>query len=148
MPSKKKIEILVNFFESCGINVSVEWIEKGIGYPPVNADLKKFNTADFDELAYTTLIDVRQRVKDFHFFQVSSNFFRPIISFGDYVGGITETNKKIIDKKLCFLITASLVVAGTYHYETNSISNLSGDNQSISNETIKIGEIQWIIRRP
>jgi transcriptional regulator with XRE-family HTH domain len=147
-PSTKKIEALTHFFIKQGINVSAEWIKEGLGFPPVSLDLKNFDPSQFDELAYSTLVSIRNKVKDFCFMQINSNFFRPVLSFGDYIGGIIEGNKKILSGRLCFLSMEGLVVAGVYNYEKNCITNLNGDVKDAGNNTEQMGEIQWIIRRP
>lgn len=148
IPSLKKIDILVSFFISQGISVSTDWVKNGEGYPPISIDLKKFDSSQFDELAYSTLVSIRNIVKDFFFQQVNSNFFRPVTSFGDYVGGIIESNKKLIDKKLCFVSSENHVTAGIYNYEMDGISNISGEVYQLNGQDVKIGEVQWIIRRP
>jgi transcriptional regulator with XRE-family HTH domain len=149
-PSLKKVKMLTDFFISQGLDVKSEWIHEGKGYPPISIDLKKFDHVQFDELAYTTLINIRNKVKNFDFRQVNSNFLRPFISFGDYLGGVTETNKKLIDKKLCFLFSDSIVTAGIYIYEIDSLESLCGETYEVSElkDEVKVGEVQWIIRRP
>lgn len=147
-PSLKKIQILADFFVKKGIDVSAEWLKKGEGYPPISLELNKFDVGQFDELAYSVLIGVRNKIRDFYFQQVTSNFLRPIITFGDYIGGVSEENHKSLDNKLCFLYPSDIVTAGIYHHNDNALVNLSGEEYVVSNHEIKIGEIQWIIRRP
>lgn len=148
-PSSKKIEALNNFFLSQGLTVSLEWLQGGRDFPPLSMDLKKFDSTHFDEIVYTTLVDIRNKIKDFYFQQVNSNFFRPILSFGDYVGGIAETNKKLLDNKLCFLCTESVATAGIYNYKDNVIQNPGGDVEMVKNDgRVIIGELQWMARRP
>lgn len=147
-PSFHKIEMLAAFFVSQGINVSAEWLETGKGYPPISLNLAKFDIGQFDELAYNTLITVSNKIKDFCFQQVNSNFLRPIISFGDYIGGIVTERHKLLDNKLCFLYSTDAVTVGIYHYHDYSLTNLCGEIYHIPQKKIKIGEVQWIIRRP
>lgn len=148
-PSSKKIEILRKFFLNQGLTVSMEWLQDGRDFPPLSMDLKKFDSAQFDEIVYATLVGIRNKIKDFYFQQVNSNFFRPIISFGDYVGGVAENNRNLIDGKLCFLCTESVATAGIYNYKNNAIRNLSGETEEAnSGANIMIGELQWTVRRP
>lgn len=145
-PTAKKIEILALFFIKNGISVNSEWLKTGKGQPPFSINLNKFDNAQFDELAYSALASVKSKVRDFFFQQVNSNFFKPMITYGDYIGGIIEQDKKLMDKKLCFIHFDSVVTAGFYYYKTDSITNLSGETQCLNNAIL--GEIQWIVRRP
>jgi transcriptional regulator with XRE-family HTH domain len=149
IPSKKKIEMLKSYFEKNGIQINPEWLKNGVGYPPVSLELKKFDCFQFDEVAYTSLVAIRNQIKDFYFSQVNSNYFQPVVSFGDYVGGILEPNKKLLNNKLCFLFTENIATVGIYLHDKNILSNREGDIYEIrDSQDIKIGEAQWIIRRP
>lgn len=149
IPSTKKIQTLKNYFEKSGITLSLEWLKNGVGYPPVSLELKKFDFFQFDEVAYTTLVGIRNKIKDFYFSQVNSNYFQPIVSFGDYVGGILEPNKKLLDNKICFLFNEKVATVGIYLHDKDILCNQVGDIFEICNsQEIKIGEAQWIIRRP
>lgn len=149
IPSSKKIQILTEFFLHKGIEVSSEWLKEGSGYPPITLDLKKFDANQFDEIAYNTLIVVSNKIKNFFFQQVTSNFLRPYISFGDYIGGISEDNLKLLNNKLCFLFqVGDSATAGIFQHDQNVILNLSGETLPVLKDKVKIGEVQWIIRRP
>lgn len=145
-PTAKKIEILASFFIQNGISVNSDWLKAGKGQPPFSINLSKFDNTQFDELAYSALAGVKSRVRDFFFQQVNNNFLKPIITYGDYIGGVVEQDKKIMDKKLCFIYFDNVVTAGFYYYKTDSITNLGGETQSLNNAIL--GEIQWIVRRP
>lgn len=69
-----------------------------------------------------------------------------MITYGDYIGGVIEQDKKLVDKKLCFIHFDSVVTAGFYQNKTDSIINASGEVQQLNNAIL--GEIRWIARRP
>jgi transcriptional regulator with XRE-family HTH domain len=147
-PNTKKIMLLVDFFKNHGLNVTKEWITKGLGLPPISIHLKDFQDGDFDIISYNTMATLRNRIKHFHFAQINNNFFRPILAYGDYIAGIITENFSAINGKLCFFCSESHTIAGILDYTKKNIINLNGEIQDINFSEYSIGEIQWISRRP
>lgn len=144
-----KLDKLVNFFTENGLNVNKNWLKNGDGIPPINCNLNDVKKKSFDEVAYLSLLSMKQQIKNFDFKQIQSNFFYPIISYGDYVGGVINKNYHELDKKLCFLISENQVDVGFFNYKKQSIHNMS--NQIIIYKDISsilIGELMCLIKRP
>jgi transcriptional regulator with XRE-family HTH domain len=147
-PSSKKISFLVGLFNKYGLNVTEEWIIKGEGLPPISIHLQDFQESDFDIISYNTMTNLRKIIKNFHFSQINNNFFRPLLAYGDYIGGIITDNYSSINGKLCFLCSESLTIAGILDHTKRIVTNLNGEIQEINITEFSIGEIQWISRRP
>ena len=91
-PASKKISSLVEFFCSKGLIVLPQWIENGTGISPSMLNIKEFVENEFDAMCEYTFKSIVQNINNFIYYKVTSNFFSPIIRYGDYVGGI-----KILD---------------------------------------------------
>jgi hypothetical protein len=144
---KSKLKLLVDTFLEHNIRVSIDWLKSGIGVPPINLNLQNLRHLNFDDLTYPILFKLHQNIKDFHFKQVNNNFFSPIVSYGDYVAGV-NTDPKLLDNKFCFMIDKNVTV-GNFSFTEMSLKNINNEYIYIENiETVILGEIIWIARRP
>lgn len=149
IPSSKKIHALADFFCSCGLIVSAEWIEFGIGVRPSLLNIKEFQEDQFDELCAQTFLDLHQQIKDFTYYKVTSNFFTPIIRYGDYVGGIKiNTPPESHINSLVFVVNQNTVHVGFLGHEKGYyIKNSLGKEFNIDNYDL-LARIQWTAIRP
>lgn len=144
--SKPKVEILVNFLKQSGIDVGVEWILTENGQAPINRNLVDFEKLNFDEISYITLSNLKNQIENFEIYQINSNFFEPVIYYGDYIGGLPHSNFEMLTNKLCFIIQNKLVSIGIFNFEHMNISNIY--KQTIKIDVItKIGAVLWLAKR-
>lgn len=87
-PTPKKISSVAEFFCSKGLVVSPDWIQNGTGLSPSHLNMKEFTEDDFDEMCDQSFLNLNQKIKDFIYYKVTTNFFAPVIRYGDYVGGV------------------------------------------------------------
>jgi transcriptional regulator with XRE-family HTH domain len=143
---EQKLKLLSDFFNKNGILVKLEWIRYGEGVPPINMLIKNIEHLNFDEMVYTTLSSISLKIKDFKFYQINSNFFEPIINYGDYIGGVEIfTNFAELHNKLCFFKTDLGILIGYFDYYNICLVNTKNVKKKIN--LISGGEITWIMRR-
>lgn len=87
-PTPKKISSVAEFFCSKGLVVSPDWIQSGTGFSPSHLNMKEFTEDDFDEMCDQSFLNLNQKIKNFTYYKVTTNFFAPVIRYGDYVGGV------------------------------------------------------------
>lgn len=150
---KKKFKLLVDYFSKNNLFVSEEWLSNGTGGLPINGNLEEFSEENFDDLALKNLLSMQENVKDFWFSQVSNNFFSPIISFGDYIGGIPLKKENFFSakEKICFYSTEKETFAGILKVSNQEIflENYGNEKRNIDIKiNQKLGKLQWLIKRP
>ncbi|MFI4919115.1 MAG: hypothetical protein ACHP65_06130 [Legionellales bacterium] len=148
-PSSKKIQLLSGFFCENGLIVAPEWIEFGTGIPPTLLNMKEFREDQFDDLCQQNFLELHQKIKDFTYYKVTSNFFMPVIRYGDYVGGIKiNSNPEGHLNSLVFVVHQNTVYAGLLAYENElCIKNPTGQKFNIDNYDL-LAKIQWTAIRP
>ena len=149
---EKKVDILIRYFSENDILVSREWLMSGLGHSPIDGNLQEFNQKNFDDLALGSLFSLKKEIKDFWFSQVSNNFFSPLASFGDYVGGISKKASTdvftILKDKICFIYKNKEVFVGILRLNNQVvIENTRNENITIEDDHM-IGEMQWLVKRP
>lgn len=148
----KKVDALVKYFSDNNILVSKEWLVSGDNHPPIDGNLQEFNKNNFDDIAMGSLFSLRKEIKGFWFSQVSNNFFSPLASFGDYVGGIAvnavEENFIILKDKICFLNTNKDVFVGILRLNNQVFVENVRNEKMIIDDGSTIGEMQWLVKRP
>lgn len=143
---KLKLQRLVEFFNQYGINVTETWLETGIGFEPKLTDFSDLvNDLNFDEIAINTLDDLKRNIKNFSIMQINSKFFEPVVSYGDYVGGVVSYELEQLHNELCFCISNQVVSAGIFNCNDKCVTNLY--KQIISAENADIGKILWLAKR-
>ena len=151
---KKKFIILVNYFAKNNLFVSEEWLSSGDGSLPVNGNLEEFNEENFDDLVLKNLLSMQENVKNFWFSQVSNNFFSPIVSFGDYIGGIPLKREDFFSaqEKICFFSTDKEIFAGILKINNQDffLENYFGKKKNIDLQItqLKLGKLEWLVKRP
>lgn len=148
----KKIDLLLSYFKKNNIFIKKDWLQHGLGEAPINGNLKNFDISNFDDIAIKQLFSLKKEIKNFWYSQVSTNFMFPIVSFGDYVGGILcpladDTLSKLHDK-LCIVDDKSNVSTGTLRVSDRIyIENIRGEKRILAGDFL-IGEMQWLVKRP
>jgi len=148
----KKIDVLLTYFKIHNILITKDWLKDGVGEAPLNGNLKNFDITNFDDIAIKQLFSLKKEIKNFWYSQVSTNFMFPIVSFGDYVGGILypladDVISKLHDK-LCIVDDKSNVATGTLRVTDKVyIENIRGEKRILTDDSL-IGEMQWLVKRP
>lgn len=148
-PTPKKISSVAEFFCSKGLIVSPDWIQNGSGFPPSLLNMKEFLEDDFDDMCEQSFLSLNQKIKDFTYYKVTSNFFAPIIRYGDYVGGV-----KIVSdisestNSLAFIVHENAVHVGFLGYNNLvSLKNSQGKLIEFSNYSF-LAKVHWTAIRP
>lgn len=149
IPSSKKILSMSEFFCSKGLIVSCEWIEKGLGISPSILNMKKFTTDEFDEVCEQTFFILNQTIKDFAYYKVTSNFFSPVIRYGDYVAGVRIEKEDILNlNSLAFVVHENIVHVGFLEYNDKVfLKNSQGKKMEFNNYTHLV-KVHWTAIRP
>ena len=156
IPEKKLLSMIHYFYEN-GLVITGNWINNGVGTPPLLIQNDQFMELDFDSLAQETLLNINMQQQGFIFGQVRNNLISPIIKYGDYVGGVSVPNyleKDILRSftdELVFLKKGIGLLVGIFKEIQHEIliRNFSGAFEAVSTGNLEaVGRIQWIIRRP
>ena len=148
-PSSKKIQVLTDFFCSRGLIVSSEWIEFGTGAIPSLLDMKEFREDQFDDLCDKSFFDLHQKIKDFTHYKVTSNFFSPVIRYGDYVAGLKiASNYESHINSLVFAVNKNTVYVGFLGFDNGFFLKNALEKKFILNEHDLLVKIQWTAIRP
>lgn len=142
----EQINKLVDFFNENGVAVSAEWLRDGTGIAPINNNLVPLSEYNFDDASYVTLSNLKSIYKDLQIYTLSSSFFEPILSSGDYVAGFLAQNNDLINQKECFVIQKNAVVVGVYDHHNKQLINFYSHRLDLDNE-FKIGEVVWSAKR-
>lgn len=148
-PTLKKIASVAEFFCSKGLIVSPDWIQNGSGFPPSLLHMKEFMEDDFDELCEQNFLSLNQKVKDFTYYKVTSNFFAPIIRYGDYVGGV-KINSDISEhaNSLVFIVHENAVHVGFLGCDkTVFLKNSQEKRMEFSHYSV-LAKVHWTAIRP
>lgn len=148
-PASKKIESIAEFFCSKGLIVSSEWIQEGVGIAPSLLNIKDFSEGDFDSLCDETFLHLNKSLRDFSYYKVTSNFFAPVIRYGDYVGGIKlHTCEPQHQHSLVFVVHENSVYVGLM--ERTSVLVLKNPQGSILEfpKYDVLAKICWTAIRP
>lgn len=143
----KRLNTLVELLKNHGILVSTHWINTGIGTPPINQNAETIDTLNFDEIAYLTLNNIRQKIKDFEILQLNTKFFEPIFAYADYVAGVPTNDKSSLNGKLCFVVTSKDIIAGIYNYTDKTLKNVFDKLYYLNDNIFTIGEVLWSAKR-
>lgn len=143
---KLKLEKLIEFFQLNGIDVNIGWILFNNGRSPINTNLQKIDSLNFDELAYVTLSNLKSTIENFEICQINNNFFEPILRSGDYIGGISDNNIETLTNKLCYIEHDKMLSVGIFNFEQMGIVNFFKQIIKINNTT-RIGAVSWIAKR-
>lgn len=148
-PSSKKISAAVDFFCSKGLIVSPDWIIKGTGMAPSLLNMKEFTEDEFDDLCEQSFLTLNQKIKGFIYYKVTSNFFSPIIRYGDYVGGIkVAENYDDNINSLVFVVHDNSVYVGFLEKRDSLvIKNSMGKVMEFPKYSI-LAKIHWTAIRP
>lgn len=148
-PSSKKIQALSDFFCSNGLIVSSEWIEFGTGSIPSLLDMKEFREDQFDELCEQNFLDLHQKIKDFAYYKVTSNFFSPIIRYGDYVAGLKIlSHAESHINSLVFVVNDNTVHVGFLCFDNGFFLKNALEKKLLLNNYDLLVKIQWTAIRP
>jgi len=148
-PSFKKISSVAEFFCSKGLLVTPEWIKDGGQGAPSLLNMKEFSEDDFDDICENNFLNLNKQIKNFKFYKVTSNFFSPMIRYGDYVGGIEilEGQEKN-DNSLAFVLCENTVFVGFLGYNENIfLSNSIGKKMDFPSYSL-IAKVHWTAIRP
>ncbi len=148
----KKIDNLLNYFKKNNIFITHEWLKNGSGDAPLDGNLKNFDKDNFDDVVIKQLFSLKKEIKNFWYSLVSTNFMFPVVSFGDYVGGILyPLSDDMLPKfhdKLCIVDDRKDVAVGTLRITDKIyIENIRGEKR-ILNKDSYLGEMQWLVKRP
>lgn len=102
--------------------MTAEWLNFGTGITPINNNLTVLSNHNFDDVVYLTFSNLKTLYNDLQIYTLSSSFFDPILSSGDYIAGLLKENTKFIDKKACFIIQKNAIIVGIYDYENKLLS--------------------------
>lgn len=148
-PTKRKISAVAEFFCSKGLIVSPDWIQIGSGSMPSLLDMKEFVEDDFDNMCEQNFLHMNQMIKDFTYYKVTTNFFAPIIRYGDYVGGVkikTAITENI--NSLAFIVHENTVHIGFLGFSDKVLlKNAQGKQIEFSNYSL-LAKINWTAIRP
>ena len=148
-PSSKKIQALADFFCSNGLIVSLEWIEFGTGSIPSLLNMKEFREDQFDDLCEQNFLDLHQKVKDFSYYKVTSNFFSPIIRYGDYVAGLKiSSHVESYINSLVFVVNDNTVHVGFLCFDNGFFLKNALEKKMVLNNYDLLVKIQWTAIRP
>ena len=148
-PAQKKITALSDFFCSTGLVVSPDWISLGRGAIPSLLNMKEFSENDFDSMCEKSFLSLNQKINNFIYYKVTSNFFSPIIRYGDYVGGV-----KIFDdlvnhlNSLVFVIKNNVINVGFLSSVDSLEIKNSQDKILAINDCDVIAKVTWSAIRP
>lgn len=150
-PTHKKISLIVDFFSSKGLIVSPEWIQSGQGLAPSHLNMSEFTEDDFDALCEQNFLSLNQKIRNFAYYKVTSNFFAPMVRYGDYVGGVR------IEANLADCINSLVFVAQENTVHVGFLDNVNVDTITIKNSQAKLIEfnhynflakVHWTAIRP
>jgi transcriptional regulator with XRE-family HTH domain len=149
IPSSKKMLSMSEFFCSKGLIVTRDWIEKGVGVPPSILNTKEFTSDEFDEICEQTLFVLSQNIKNFVYYKVTSNFFSPIIRYGDYVAGVKIDKEDIMNlSSLAFVVHDNIVHVGFLECDGDVfLKNSQGKKMEFKNYTYLV-KVHWTAIRP
>lgn len=149
VPSDKKIVSLIDFFCSKGFIVSFEWIKHGIGVTPTLLNVQQFSEDNFDSTCQQTFLILSQNISDFVYYKVTSNFFSPIIRYGDYIGGIKVDKDDICDlNSLVFVVDDNTVHVGFFEDGDNIfLKNSQGKKIEFKKYNL-LAKLHWTAIRP
>lgn len=145
---QKKLQLITDYLNCNNIKISIEWLRTGDGLPPINLNQKDFEEDNFDNAIFLNANQLANQIKNFQFKQINNNFFEPVISYGDYIGGLISTSLELIDNKLCFVITPKETLVGYYHHEKSIVRNLHNKHKDVNIGECAVGELMWLARRP
>jgi transcriptional regulator with XRE-family HTH domain len=148
-PTQKKLALISEFFCSKGLIVSPNWIHSGEGISPSLLNMKEFAEDDFDDICEQNFLTLNQKIKNFSYYKVTSNFFSPTMHYGDYVGGIKiESDISSNANSLVFVVHENAVHVGFLEYNgTPTLKNLQGKTMSFPNYSF-MAKIHWMAIRP
>lgn len=148
-PTHKKISSVAEFFCSKGLIVSPDWIQNGTGFAPSHLNMKEFTEDDFDQMCDQSFLSLNQKIKDFTYYKVTTNFFAPIIRYGDYVGGVKlDTNLSEHRNSLVFIVHENAVHVGFLDDNTNvTLKNSQGKVMEF-NDFSYLAKVHWTAIRP
>lgn len=148
-PAYKKVSSIAEFFCSKGLIVSPEWIQNGSGFAPSHLNMNEFIEDDFDALCDQNFLSLNQKIKDFAYYKVTSNFFAPIIRYGDYVGGIKiDTNPIDCVNSLVFIVQENTAHVGFLdNANMITIKNAQGKSMEFDHYSI-LAKVHWTAMRP
>jgi transcriptional regulator with XRE-family HTH domain len=148
-PTSKKITSVAEFFCSRGLIVSSDWITAGSGMTPSLLNMKEFTEDEFDALCEQSFLTLNQKIKDFTYYKVTSNFFSPTIRYGDYIGGVKIFNDYGDNiNSLVFVVHENSVYVGFLEKRDNlTIKNSIGKTMEFPNYSL-LAKIHWTAIRP
>lgn len=148
-PTSKKVASVAEFFCSKGLIVSSDWIIDGSGMAPSLLNMKEFTEDEFDDLCEQSFFNLNQKLKDFSYYKVTSNFFSPIIRYGDYIGGVKITNDSVDNiNSLVFVVHENSVYVGFLEKRENlTIKNAIGKTMEFPHYSL-LAKIHWTAIRP
>ena len=111
--------------------------------------MKEFKEDEFDDLCEQNFLDLHQKIKDFSYYKVTSNFFSPVIRYGDYVAGLKiHSNLQGYINSLVFVVNENTVHVGFLDFDNNFfIKNALGKVLILDNYDLLV-KIQWTAIRP
>lgn len=145
--SDSRLQTLAESFGKYGILVTANWLNHGVGEPPINQNAAPLDVYNFDEITYLTLNDLKLKIKNFEIYQLTSKFFEPVLSYADYVAGVATDEKSYLNGKLCFVVTSKDVLVGVYDFIEQTLKNFFGKTIDIKNNTLIMGEVLWSAKR-
>ena len=149
-PALKKISSIAEFFCSQGLIVSPHWIQRGEGFTPSLLNMKEFTEDDFDNICDQNFLSLNQKIKNFIWYKATSNFFSPIMHYGDYVGGVKIENENLSSNinSLVFVVHENSVHVGFLEIdEIAIIKNAQGKSMKFPNYSF-MAKIYWNAIRP
>jgi len=148
-PSQKKLSSITDFFCSKGLIVSPDWLKNGSGLAPSILNMEEFTEDDFDDMCEKTFLTLNQKIKNFIYYKVTTNFFAPTVRYGDYIGGTKITNSIAENiNSFVFVVHENSVYAGFLNYnEKVVIKNSQGKTLEFDDCSI-IAKVNWTAVRP
>lgn len=148
IPEKRIVE-LIKYFNSHGVIVSSEWLRYGHGSIPILLSDDIINKVNFDEVALKVTEQIKISKPNFVFYQISNDDCKPILDYGDYVGGIIDINVNNLLNKLCFFKTYENIHIGNFeiYKEQFYLNNYSKLTNIILKQDTVIGVANWIMKR-
>lgn len=141
-----QLERMHKFFNKSGILVSLEWLESGLGSPPINSNLLPAEKYNHDEITYFVYSSLKKNIENIENFIVTNNFLEPFINKGDYVLCVKKKLSLELSSKICYTIDDNGLTVGYLDFRTKSLYNIL--NQDTTKKiTNNFGQVLFISKQ-
>lgn len=144
-----QLDRLVLFYREYGIKISQQWILDGLGDAPINFNLENIEQLNFDDTSYLAHCTLKQSIKNLQQFFVNTNFFYPIINYGEYISGVSTVITPDIANKICYVKDHKGVTVGLFNYQCSTIINIKNEAYPIdkSSSGFEFGKVLYISKK-